>query len=468
MIHKRPFVDDDSYEVACKHRRHLEHIDQLAPMAFLDDSHPKTTTSDDDNILSNCQHIGRSANDSVVAVSNDINNFESGASGCFPHFLWINNGILEADNLSFFPEYFDHGHQLRALLQPDEVFSSFDYPFWKPVSIGPEHQAFVPEWEGPNASSNQLDKSNPQVVLAQSSSPSILVHDGYEERLTGVCVIPMPDLEASVTHCCEGTKTDCSCLDQGSIECVKQHIMEARQKLRENLGEEIFDGLGFYDMGEDVGKKWTEEEEQLFHDVVLSNPASLGKNFWDHLPAVFPGQTKRELVSYYFNVFMLRRRSEQNRFDLLNIDSDNDEWQRSEAGMTEGDEDSAVESLSGKDASAYYQEDHAEDCNEHIEDEDEDEIGASKESADDDVRRVATDEEYEGDIDDISEAYVGISNNACGGDGGFELFKGIPSNEGDDFDIENDSCTSYECQRENVESSGPLHFVTDGRHSGQE
>ncbi|KAF2299341.1 hypothetical protein GH714_031637 [Hevea brasiliensis] len=353
MIHKRPFVDDDSYEVACKHRRHLEHIDQLAPMAFLDDSHPKTTTSDDDNILSNCQHIGR---------------------------------------------------------------------------VG-----------GSNTSSNQLDKSNPQVVLAQSSSPSILVHDGYEERLTGVCVIPMPDLEASVTHCCEGTKTDCSCLDQGSIECVKQHIMEARQKLRENLGEEMFDGLGFYDMGEDVGKKWTEEEEQLFHDVVLSTLHRWARTFGIICQQCSLAKQKGSLsvIISMYSCFG----------DVLSR---------------------IVESLSGKDASAYYQEDHAEDCNEHIEDEDEDEIGASKESADDDVRRVATDEEYEGDIDDISEAYVGISNNACGGDGGFELFKGIPSNEGDDFDIENDSCTSYECQRENVESSGPLHVVTDGRHSGQE
>lgn len=45
MIQKRPFVDDDSYELACKHPRHLEHIDQLTLIASLNDSHPKTTTS---------------------------------------------------------------------------------------------------------------------------------------------------------------------------------------------------------------------------------------------------------------------------------------------------------------------------------------------------------------------------------------------------------------------------------------
>lgn len=465
MIHKRPFVDDDSYEVACKHPRHLEHIDQLTPIASLDDARQKSVTSDGDGSYINCQDVGSSANDSVIAVSNEANNLES-SSGSFPHFLWINNGILEADNLSFFPEYFDHGHQLRALLQPEEVFSSLDYPFRKPVSIGPEHQVFVPEWEVPKTSLNQLEKSIPQIALAQSSSPSIIVDDDNEERLMGTCVIPMPELDASATHCFEGSKTDCSCLDQGSIECVKQHIMEARQKLRENLGGEIFEGLGFSDMGEDVAKKWNEEEEQVFLDVVLSNPASLGKNFWDHLSAAFSSRTKRELVSYYFNVFMLRKRSEQNRFDPLNIDSDNDEWQRSDAGMAEEDEDSAVESLNGQDASAYYREDHAEDCNEHIEDEDD--IGASKENADEDVQRVATDEEYEGDLDDISEAQVGISTVDCGGDSGFELFKGIPSNKGNDFDVEDDSCTSYEFQRDNADCCGPLDIVTDGRHSGQE
>lgn len=58
----------------------------------------------------------------------------------------------------------------------------------------------------------------------------------------------------------------------------------------------------------------------------------------------------RDLVSYYFNVFILRKRAKQNRFDPLNIDSDNDEWQEIDddvvataAEMTD-DEDSVVES----------------------------------------------------------------------------------------------------------------------------
>lgn len=375
----------------------------------------------------------------------------------------MNNGILEADNLSFFPECFDLGHQPRSLLQPDEVFSSLDYPR-KPVSIGPEHQAFVPEWDlqVSNASSNQLDKSDSQAAHAQSSGSLISAEDDFE-NLMGTCVIPLPELEASSNYCCEGTQGDCSCLDGGSIKCVRQHIAEARQKLRENLGEEIFEELGFCEMGEEVAKKWTEEEEQAFHGVVLSNPASLGKNFWDHLSAVFQSRTKKELVSYYFNVFILRKRAEQNRFDALNIDSDNDEWERTEAQITEEDEDSAVESLTDP---AYYQEDLAENCNEYIEDEDE--IGASKDGADDDVHRVATDEEYEGDVDDISGAHFGFSNGDTGGDTVFKLLNGIPSNNGDDYDGQDDSCTSFECHKDNIDCCDPLDMGTNGRHSSQE
>jgi hypothetical protein len=57
---------------------------------------------------------------------------------------------------------------------------------------------------------------------------------------------------------------------------------------------------------------------------------------------------------------MLQKRAEQNRFDPLNIDSDDDEWQKIEGETVEEDEDSVVESLTGQDSSAYCQEDHAE------------------------------------------------------------------------------------------------------------
>lgn len=107
-------------------------------------------------------------------------------------------------------------------------------------------------------------------------------------------------------------------------------------------------------MGEVVAEKWSQEEELLFREVVFSNPVSSGNNFWDHLSMVFPSRAKKDIVSYYFNVFILQTRSVQNRYDPLNIDSDDDEWQgivdssNDEGGSDEEDGDSLVESP------AYY------------------------------------------------------------------------------------------------------------------
>ncbi|CAK7338583.1 unnamed protein product [Dovyalis caffra] len=465
MYQKRAFADDNSYEVAFKHPRQMEHTDQLAPIFPLDNVHQKHLVSGEDSFRV-CQDVGMSTSHLVTECSNGTSkDFETGDSGCFPHFLWISNGILEADNLSFFPEYFDHGHQLRALLEPEEVCSSLDYPFQKPVSVGPEHQAYVPEWDSQASSTslNQLDESNLQVALAHSSSPGVMIDGGYEENLMGTCVLSMPEQEASADYCYGATKGDCGCPDAGSIRCVKQHVSEARLKLRQNLGEEIFEGLGFCDMGEVVANKWTAEEEKTFHEVVLSNPVSLGKNFWDNLSVTFPSRTIMELVSYYFNAFMLRKRAEQNRFDPLNIDSDDDEWQRIECETVEEDEDSAVESLTGQDSSIYCQEDHPKKCNEYVEDGDE--VVASKEGDDDMVHRAATDEEYEGDVDDFSGAQVGIYHGECGGDPGAKYFSGIAGNNADDCDIQNDSCTSYEHHQDSIDCYGPLDMGTNGRHS---
>nr|GEX31874.1 hypothetical protein [Tanacetum cinerariifolium] len=59
-------------------------------------------------------------------------------------------------------------------------------------------------------------------------------------------------------------------------------------------------------------------------------------NFWRRASESIPSKTKDVLVSYYFNVFVLRRRSYQNRINPDNIDSDDDEQEREawRGGMT--------------------------------------------------------------------------------------------------------------------------------------
>lgn len=248
-------------------------------------------------------------------------------------------------------------------------------PSRKEVPVGPDHEAEVPPW---NLNGIQI---------GISGSCSIADDDDREERLIGTCIIPMPDLNDSTM---EGVgvgrgRTDCSCMDMGSMRCVQQHVNEAREKLRETIGDVNFVELGFCNMGDEVAYQWTPHDEQLFHDIVYSNPASHGRRFWKHLSAAFPTRTKSELVSYYFNAFMHRRRAVQNRSYLLEIDSDDDEELRGVHGgsyqnrsypsdldtdiddqkghngecyLVEGeDEDSTVESFGDQDLDASWVDD---------------------------------------------------------------------------------------------------------------
>ncbi|XP_047963778.1 AT-rich interactive domain-containing protein 2 isoform X2 [Salvia hispanica] len=208
---------------------------------------------------------------------------------------------------SCFPEYIDINIPSPLMNQIEEPYMDlFNSPPRKEVPLGSDHQVEVPLWD-------------PNTIY--------FCDDFREERLTGTCIIAMPNLNNSTM---EGVgvgrgRTDCCCLDMGSMRCVQQHVNEAREKLQETIGYENFLDLGFCNMGHEVAYQWTPHEEEVFHDIVYSNPESHGRKFWKHLNFAFPTRTKNELVSYYFNVFMLRRRAVQNRSYLLEIDSDDDE-----------------------------------------------------------------------------------------------------------------------------------------------
>ncbi|XP_078430218.1 uncharacterized protein LOC144702169 [Wolffia australiana] len=192
-----------------------------------------------------------------------------------------------------------------------EYVSNLDYYPRKHVVLGPNHQAAIPEWR-PRPTKKPKDE------------------EIREQRLMGTLITPasssLPDPIA------------CGCGDGGSIGCVRQHVMEAREGIKRIIGPAQFVDLGFPDMGEAVALRWAEEERQVFHEVVAENPASAGKNFWAQLRKFLPCKTSKELVSYYYNVFILRKRAEQNRSDPSNIDSDNDEWQSTEEEEEEGSE----------------------------------------------------------------------------------------------------------------------------------
>ncbi|CAF2161224.1 BnaA07g09470D [Brassica napus] len=116
-----------------------------------------------------------------------------------------------------------------------------------------DHQAIIPEWEGCL-----------NVNLGSSATT----------KLSGTCVVPMPALNMpeNIDDIVGKGREFCVCRDRGSIRCVRQHIKEVR--------EEVVKILGF-------------EKSKL-------------------LEAAFLSPTNHEIVSFYFNGFVLRRRATQN------------------------------------------------------------------------------------------------------------------------------------------------------------
>ncbi|KAL2330269.1 hypothetical protein Fmac_017850 [Flemingia macrophylla] len=171
------------------------------------------------------------------------------------------------------------------------------------IPVGPNHQAKVPKWTGMAYESDSKWLGTQIWPLEKVNSKQLF----FERDPIG-----------------KGRQDSCGCQVQGSVECVRFHIAKKRSKVKLELGEAFY-LWNFHKVGEEVRGLWTEQEEKKFQDVVKSNPASLDKCFWDHLFKEFPMKSREDLVSYYFNVFLLQRRAHQNRHTPDNIDSDDDE-----------------------------------------------------------------------------------------------------------------------------------------------
>ncbi|KAE9460163.1 hypothetical protein C3L33_07952, partial [Rhododendron williamsianum] len=173
----------------------------------------------------------------------------------------------------------------------------------KRVPVGPFFQANVPEWTGETCESDSRWLGS-RVWPVESGGPSKYI---IERDRIG-----------------KGRQESCGCENPGSIECVRFHVSEKRVRVKLELGL-AFQRLKFDRMGEEVALSWTKEEEKRFQEIIKSNPASLDMCFWDEIVKSFPSKKREDLVSYYFNVYLLRRRGYQNRSTPSNIESDDEE-----------------------------------------------------------------------------------------------------------------------------------------------
>ncbi|KAK0588209.1 hypothetical protein LWI29_035969 [Acer saccharum] len=311
MVEKRPFDGEEIIELSSKHARQDEHSNQLfssSELVFPEDGPHISDTSGGATFIPSDTGF-----DKKLASDTFTGDVETSGPG---RITSEEDSQSEAPiHVLYFSEYYNPERPTRTMAHCADIYSLLlDHPPRKPVPIGPNHQADIP---------------------ACIKKTEDIAGDEYEKVLMGTCVIPMPDLgRPSLYNDYQQVgkgRIECLCENGGgSIRCVRQHIVQVREKLREYIGVGRFVELGLVDMGEIVADKWSDGEERLFEKIVYSNPFTLGKKFWEILSIVFPSRSKMEIVSYYFNVFMLRRRAEQNRCYPVNIDSDNDEWEGSE------------------------------------------------------------------------------------------------------------------------------------------
>ncbi|KAL3645673.1 hypothetical protein CASFOL_010853 [Castilleja foliolosa] len=177
-------------------------------------------------------------------------------------------------------------------------------PIKNQVSVGPLFQAQVPECTGV-ISENDLKwlgtRMWPLKDSAKQSTP--IIKSGPVGK---------------------GRQHSCKCRSPNSVECFRFHIAEERLKLKLELGS-LFYRWRFDQMGEEVSLSWTEAEENKMINDMISWHDKSPNSFWDKAPKLFPFKTREKLVSYYFNVFVVHRRSYQNRVTPEDVDSDDDE-----------------------------------------------------------------------------------------------------------------------------------------------
>ncbi|KAG0467686.1 hypothetical protein HPP92_019266 [Vanilla planifolia] len=158
------------------------------------------------------------------------------------------------------------------------------------IPIGKHAQADVPCWVCP------LERH------------SCSEEDLHESRWLGTTVWPVKETnsEINLDTVGKGRLDCCSCVSPGSVECVKLHVSTSRLCLKAELGP-VFHDWCFEQMGEVVSRTWTRKEQVKFDEIVKHNSDSVGMNFWEAALKHFITKSRKDISSYFFNVYVLRR-----------------------------------------------------------------------------------------------------------------------------------------------------------------
>lgn len=189
-------------------------------------------------------------------------------------------------------------------------FFGEDDPPRMAIPVGPHFQADIPNVIGPPNGNS----------LANGYTGS-----DNSEKWLGIRIWPSESkvVNISTEDIGKGRPSSCLCNSPGSTHCIDLHITEKRLQLQFDLSSAFY-CWKFDQMGEEVSKLWTPNEQEQFRNLVRLNPVSEEKSFWKPAVKSFPSKPRESIVSYYFNVFVLRRMRRQTRL-ASEVDSDDDE-----------------------------------------------------------------------------------------------------------------------------------------------
>lgn len=179
------------------------------------------------------------------------------------------------------------------------------------IPVGPRFQAEIPEI----------------ITAPNGNSPTNgCTNSVNSDKWLGTLIWPIKSIAVnnSTKNIGKGRPSSCSCHSQGSVQCINLHVTEKKLQLQVDLSSAFY-RWQFDKMGEDVSKSWTPNEQEQLRNLVRLNPVSDDRSFWKPAIKCFPSKSRASIVSYYFNVFVLRRMRRQTRL-ASEVDSDDDEF----------------------------------------------------------------------------------------------------------------------------------------------
>ncbi|GAB2285773.1 hypothetical protein Dimus_020210 [Dionaea muscipula] len=197
------------------------------------------------------------------------------------------------------------------------------------VPVGPRFQAVVAEWKEPD---------NRDLAYADDSN---LDTSG---RWLGTRIWPVEfDTKEDCGETGKRRSDFCNCSVIGSLDCMRQHTSEERERLHSELGP-AFGSWNFDEMGVGVSRSWTQDQERKFDIIVRRNPPSKDRSFVQPAMASL-SKTRAEVVSYYLNVYLPRKFSTG---EILHTDDEAIGKRKSAKGSSQSSQPSQSHYLLGR------------------------------------------------------------------------------------------------------------------------